>query len=324
MEDTNEIFDFLKAVGFDEKCVADEKDLSELIKDGPKSKKFRDLIVLITDEIRVLANIDEKVSGDSEINDFMIELSGFLKEMQCPFQTFISGPVSQRFLSVESRLIIFDYLLTELMAIKMCHKLNPKPKEQVVIEVSESRAAASLQTIASTLNIGKPPSNIPVNVIFDKINHKLTEVLQKSGQNQLGTPLFNPDKPLKDTQWKRLEQLQKELDAEYDIRRQMLITRLDVTIQSFQWSDKTKGKEDKIAARHTANRKFLDSIQTGGHATDIVALLAARDDVAIIEKTSCANVRKNTQSSIQKHVMGRVPDRGGRAYEVNTFTKRFT
>lgn len=47
---------------YDGKCVSDEKDLSELINDGPKSKKFRDLIIWITDEIRVLANIEEKVT----------------------------------------------------------------------------------------------------------------------------------------------------------------------------------------------------------------------------------------------------------------------
>lgn len=41
--------------------MTDDKDLTELINDGPKSKKFRDLIIWITDEIRVLANIDEKV-----------------------------------------------------------------------------------------------------------------------------------------------------------------------------------------------------------------------------------------------------------------------
>lgn len=51
-------------------------------------------------------------------------------------------------------------------------------------------------------------------------------------------PLFNPDKELKDKQWKRLEELRKDLDIEYDIRRQMLITRLDVTIQSFQVKSK--------------------------------------------------------------------------------------
>lgn len=76
----------------------------------------------------------------------MIELSGFLKEMLCPFQSFISGPVSQRFLFVESRLLIIDYLLTELMAMKMCHKL--KPKENVVIEV----VSALVDSFAQILN----------------------------------------------------------------------------------------------------------------------------------------------------------------------------
>lgn len=56
-------------------------------------------------------------------------------------------------------------------------------------------------------------------------------------------------------------------------------------------------------------------MQTGETSTDLIALLAARESMAIIEKTSSANVRKNTQTDIQKHVMGRVPDRGGRAYE---------
>lgn len=121
---------------------------------------------------------------------------------------------------------------------------------------SESPAAAALKSIVTTLKIGKPPSNIPVNVMFEKINSRLTEVLQKCGKyttissetfhhrhirsiihlgpSHLGQPLFNPDKPLKAKQWERLELLRNELDNEYDLRRQMLITRLDVTIQSFQ------------------------------------------------------------------------------------------
>lgn len=35
-------------------------------------------------------------------------------------------------------------------------------------------------------------------------------------------------------------------------------------------------------------------------------LLAAREDLAIIEKTSSASVRKNTQSAINKVIIGRV------------------
>lgn len=35
-------------------------------------------------------------------------------------------------------------------------------------------------------------------------------------------------------------------------------------------------------------------------------LLAAREDLAIIEKTSSASVRKNTQSAVNKVIIGRV------------------
>lgn len=44
-------------------------------------------------------------------------------------------------------------------------------------------------------------------------------------------------------------------------------------------------------------------------------LLAARDDLAVIEKTSSVNVRKNTRSKINSVIIGAVPDRGGRPYE---------
>ena len=60
---------------------------------------------------------------------------------------------------------------------------------------------------------------------------------------------------------------------------------------------------------------MLEKLGLGGESTDISAFLAAREQLAIIEKTSSANVRKNTQSKIQRHIIGQVPDRGGRANE---------
>lgn len=110
-----------------------------------------------------------------------------------------------------------------------------------------------------------------------------------------------------------VEQFQRELDTEYDMRRQMLLTRLDVTVQSFQWSDKGRSKQDQIEAEYSINRKLAESMMHGGESTSIAALLAAREDLTIIEKTSNASIR--TRSDIQKHVMGLVPDRGGRANE---------
>lgn len=112
-----------------------------------------------------------------------------------------------------------------------------------------------------------------------------------------------------------MEKFQNELDSEYDLRREMLITRLDVTIQSFQWSDAAKSKSNTIAECYLCKRQELEEVLRRNKATDIVELLAARNDLLHVEKTSSANVRKNTQTDLQKHIIGMVPDRGGRANE---------
>lgn len=120
-----------------------------------------------------------KVNHDADPNDFLLELSGFLKEMQCPFADLVSGPLSSRFQSVHSKSMLLDYLLTELMAMKMLHKL--KPSEEVVIEMAESPAAAALKSITIQLNVGKPPDNIAPKALFEKINTRLDEVIRKAG-----------------------------------------------------------------------------------------------------------------------------------------------
>lgn len=130
-----------------------------------------------------------------------------------------------------------------------------------------------------------------------------------------GKPLLVPSKNLSYEQWKKLEKLQKDLDDEYDLRRQMLITRLDVTVQSFQWRD-VKTNEDDIVQRYNTKRSQLDKLFCGKSDTDIPELLAARDDLAFIDKTSSAQVQRNTKIDIQKHIIGPVPDRGGRANEI--------
>ena len=45
---------------------------------------------------------------------------------------------------------------------------------------------------------------------------------------------------LTEEQWAQLDQINDELTKEYSVRRQMLLTRCDVTVQSFRWSDKVK------------------------------------------------------------------------------------
>lgn len=65
------------------------------------------------------------------------------------------------------------------------------------------------------------------------------------------------------------------------------------------------------------NKRFNDQYKslTKMPRISLADLLAARNDLAIIEKTSNASVRKNTRSKINSVIIGAVPDRGGRPYE---------
>lgn len=196
--------------------------------------------------------------------------------------------------------------------------VTQKPKEKGnVITVHESTTAAALKDIAITLNLGKPPENIAIDALFGKINSRFEETLQNvpDGLKRVGNSLFVPKNPLKDEQWMKIAQIQATLDQEYNLRRKMLITRLDVTVQSFKWSENIRGKEKEINEKYGNKSQLLDKMVKGEHRTDIVALLAARDKLAIIEKTSSANVSKNTKSKLQRHIIGKVPDRGGRALD---------
>lgn len=84
------------------------------------------------------------------------------------------------------------------------------------------------------LNLGKPPENISPKILFDKITKKLDEVMKQTNPKKLSTPLFTVSQDLTETQWVNLEKLHKEFDEEYNLRRKTLLTRLAVTIQSFQ------------------------------------------------------------------------------------------
>lgn len=229
----------------------------------------------------------------------------------------MAGPVSARLNSVETRYLLLEFLLGELMAQKMSNvNRTTDTKKDLAITLHETPTAAALKDIAITLNLGKPPDNITPKLIFEKINLKFDEIIARTnGMKRVGKPLFCPKTRVSDENWAKLAELQTALEAEYDLRRKMLLTRLDCTVQSFQWSEKAKGKEAEITERFATKRQKLEQLTTGGQRTGIPALLAARDNLAIIEKTSSANVRRNTRSKIQRHIMGRVPDRGGRAYE---------
>lgn len=81
------------------------------------------------------------------------------------------------------------------------------------------------------LNFEKPPADITLEKLFARLQNKLNEVLKKAPPELVGQPLITQE--FSETDWKDLQHMQQELHDEYRMRRDMLLKRFDVTIQSF-------------------------------------------------------------------------------------------
>ena len=69
-----------------------------------------------------------------------------------------------------------------------------------------------------------------------------------------------------------------------------------------QWAENARAREDEIQNIYVPRRAKLTPIPD----VTLGDLLAAREDLAYIEKASSASVRKNTLTPLNKVVIGRV------------------
>lgn len=84
-----------------------------------------------------------------------------------------------------------------------------------------------------SLGISKPPSDISPQQLFNKMGVKIQELLSTVPKGYPGPPLLKTTENLTEEQWVQLHQLLVELNKDYKLRREMLLTRLDVTVLSF-------------------------------------------------------------------------------------------
>ncbi|XP_051158343.1 protein FAM98A [Leptopilina boulardi] len=284
---------------------------SEAVDIGPKSVQFTELVAWLAEKIVLLSKLDESVhptTSPDDASSFLLELSSFLKEIGCINQQLMTGNVNQRLANKEQRLFLLDYLLSELMTATLLESKKPV-EEHMEVTISETSTAKNLKNILVMLRFQKPPDNISAEILFNKVATKLQEVKAQVPPQLLSKPIFVGK--LSNNQWQKLKELQSELQSEYTIRRELLLKRLDVTVQSFLWSDRLKSKENEVMTCFKSKRDAM--LREPG--VSIAQLLAAREDIAILEKTSNASVRKNTRSQVNKVIIGAVPDRGGRPYE---------
>ncbi|GFQ64706.1 protein FAM98A, partial [Trichonephila clavata] len=289
--------------------VAGDVKIKEAIEIGPKSIVFTQLIEWLSKELQAICGLDSCVNAITDPEDsssFLLEVSSFLKELQCPYKALVSGQISQRLLDVKSRIILLDYLCTELQAARAA-KAKEKKQKAFEIEVDASSTASSLETILEVLDIKLGENDDPI-ALLSEIENKVKEKISSDARSVESPALIDG---LSDKQWDSINDLYRDFLQEYKVRRELLLSRLDVTIQSFKWGEGSKGKETEIKNVFVPKRMNLKK----NPAVKVSDVVAARESIFHIEKTSNDELVKNTKSSVNRILIPSVPDRGGRPKE---------
>ncbi|KAI1894403.1 hypothetical protein AGOR_G00115450 [Albula goreensis] len=305
----NDILDSLEDLGYKGPLLEDGA-LDLAVNAGATSPEFTKLCAWIVSELKLYCKLEENVHATNcptEAEGFQLEMSGLLAEMSCPYTVLTTGDVTQRLLNRNNCLLLLTFLISELEASRMIVVNRPQKKVQ---EAGGSEVFVELKGICMSLGMSKPPANITMFQFFSGIEKKLKEALSKVPPTHVGKPLLK--KPLGPVHWEKIEAINQSLVNEYQVRRKMLLKRLDVTVQSFGWSERAKTHAEKLAKVYPPLRATLATKST----VSIAHLFAAREDLSKILRTSSGKIREKTACAINKILMGRVPDRGGRPNEI--------
>lgn len=304
----NDVLDSLEDIGYTGPLL-DEGVLNNALEDGARYVEYTNLVSWLSMELQSFCDIQENVNpitGPDDASNFLMELSGFLREYGCPHTVLSEGPITQRLATRERGLQLLDFLITELQAVRMVASKNPAllktntssaPAETT--DQYESDTAKHMKFMLMALGFPKPPANINGFQLFSKIESKIKELISQN-PDLVGKSLLKVR--MSDKQWEQIHNINMVLAEEYKTRREMLLKRLDVTVQSFMWSDKAKQHENKIAEVYQPIRRSLQQTTQVGTPE----ILAARDHLLRLQKTSSGNDRELTKCAINKVLIPKV------------------
>ncbi|XP_071757370.2 protein FAM98B [Centroberyx gerrardi] len=300
-----DILDLLEQLGYDGPLL-EEKALVGAADEGLSSPEYVNLCRWLASRLKPLCDLEESISsGPDDIDSLQLEMSGLLKELHCPYEGLVSGILKGSLQNKRDHLKFVLFLSSELQAAQIVRSRQVSGKKQ-----EDSPVYQDLVAICETLKLPEPTGQDAAGV-FSDVENKINKVLQDLPNGYIGKPVLK--KSLNSEQWEKLHSINTLLSSEYECRRRMLIKRLDVTVQSFGWSDRAKARVDSMARAYQPKRHSLRPQPSVGEAE----LLAAREDICNVVKTSSGSSREKTACAVNKILMGRVPDRGGRPSEID-------
>ena len=95
------------------------------------------------------------------------------------------------------------------------------------------------------LGFSKPPEGTTAGQICTKVYGQVSDLLKNLPPNYLGRPLVQTN--MSEVQWNQIHKINKILFDDYRTRRELLLKRLDVTIQSFKWADRLKVEQGSLS-----------------------------------------------------------------------------
>lgn len=94
----------------------------------------------------------------------------------CQYSCLTEGNVNQRLQTRHDRLLLLDYLLSELQAARMVRSNKPDLKPNMEVTLQESATAADMKNLLIALKFPKPPANITPEMLFGKVQNKVSYV----------------------------------------------------------------------------------------------------------------------------------------------------
>jgi hypothetical protein len=155
-------------------------------------------------ELGLLLQTEEKVGPLDNIDglsNWKLELSSFLKELNCSHTFLYEGDLESRFTEVHHRLVLIDFLLGEVLTARIIKFGGNQADSR-----NASSTASMLGETLNTLGLNPPPSSITATQFFNKVSERISGLEASKRDTLIGTPLFCGGK-LSEEQWSILNQV---------------------------------------------------------------------------------------------------------------------
>ena len=172
---------------------------------GPLTLHFASYISDLCEKLsQLLGGTEEnvsKVSENSNLDNWKLELASFLRELQCPYDCLMIGESSQRLQEYSDRHLLLEFLLDEILVAKKTNQMSENGSSS-----STNSNLTSLFGILNSLKLSQPPSNTPVGALFNKFIERINGMPANLKSFLISDPLFTT-LSLNASQWNQLNEV---------------------------------------------------------------------------------------------------------------------